>query len=1048
MKKFTTLLCLALLLSATNLWAKPITPDVARNTVEEIFTSNRKNFSLKPGASNNLITPAKEYINETEPFYAFNRGEGEGFVLLSGDDELPTIIGYADSGSFSYENMPDALKFYLDEYTAYVTAVQTGKAVYIAPQAYTPEQAIEPLIKTKWNQNIPYCLMCPIIDGDYTPSGCVATAMAQVMKYYNYPAQGRGSHTYQRVDGEVTVDFSQSHYDWANMLDVYNEGEYNEEQGNAVAKLMHDLGVAVDMNYALGGSGAYSANIAPALIEYFGYDENAIEIHRDYMSTAEYMNTIYTELAAGRPLLYGAAALNGGGHQFVCDGMDANGMLHINWGWGGVSDGYFDLNYMDPMTQGIGGSNGNSGYIVGASIIINVQPAPEATNPVVTQHMAHYNNSVTCETSGRDISLSGTIWNFSGRNFEGELAAVTEISGTQRILSQAPFTLDAWYYNPVSLTFTLPDDIADGTYPLYFMTHANSYQEGRWDMVQTPQYLVGRVEITVAGETITVATEEKTIIISLCGSITAEGELNVGETESIIVPLYNEGNTMLQGNLKLEFYDVETNTLQYTSEAQDFIIYDYSNLNVILSVPFTSLTAGKYYVDVIVNNEYRIAPYGDRDIIEVMPPEETPAPTLVQALYSETSILTKGKPDENIIYANINFTRTGIHVFRFMATDANGECKEIFAGNYNLDETGIFWLGAYPDATNLAPGEYTVTIEWLNDNNEYEALEPAKYNYCNVTVVNAPEVPAPTLVQALYSETSILTQGKTDENVIYAAVHIPSTGDHYFRFMATDAYGECKEISVVGYNFSETGDYWVPGYPHAGNLTPGEYTITVEWLNGNNEYVPLEPAEYNSCNVTVVTDETFSTALVLAEPFYFTNCVNNELSIREQQELHLSIKNTTDADIENAQLALVIGNIYSGFSVSIAAGETISGSFNLTLTDFAPGVYDIYICDINNNLTPLTPFEYSYQTYTFVDYTGVEKIETEDVSAYFTNNILNIKNVKENSKIYISNMAGSVLYTGVANSSTVAIPLHVAQGIYLVTIVNDSDTKTIKVMNK
>ncbi len=735
MKRLTTLLCLALLLPAAKLWAKPISPDVARNTVEQIFTSNRKDFSLKPGASNILITPAKEYKSKIEPFYAFNRGENDGFILLSGDDELPTIIGYSDSGSFSYTEMPEALRAYLNEYADYVTAVQAGEVIHSTPECYTPAQAIAPLLTVKWGQSEPYNLLCPISRGTKRmPTGCVATAMAQVMKYYNYPTQGKGSHSYNRVDGKITVDFSQSHYEWDKMLDTYVENEYTEEQANAVALLMRDLGVAVEMQYSSSASGAYTSAIAHAMINYFGYSDKAVELMRNCMSTTEWMELMYTELAAGRPLLYAASSMDGSGHQFVCDGMDSNGLLHINWGWDGMSDGYYDLSYMNPDAQGIGGSNGSSGYVKDASIIINLQPAPDVTNPIATLLMTHLED-IICTASGREITISApSVCNRSGADFDGEIGVAIEIDGVQRILSQKKWSIEAWYYNMTRHTFTLPADIADGTYSLYFVSRRNEYETDRWDKVQTPTSFVGCAEITVTGEVITVSTEKKTAILSLSAPITTETDLYPGISTNFIIPVYNSGTTMFDSSITLKFYDIETNSLQYTTSQYNALIYDQSHYNMIIPIKFSTLKVGKYYVDAVLKDGSIIPYEGERSIIELKSTDEHPDVYLYNPLSVENEPLIQNSGN-NTISIPVSAFRSGEYLFRIIATNATGDSLNISSlDQQTFTKDKSYLLASALHVDDLAAGEYILTAEWLNKEGIYEPLTPAKYNNISVTV--------------------------------------------------------------------------------------------------------------------------------------------------------------------------------------------------------------------------------------------------------------------------------------------------------------------------
>ncbi len=307
--------------------------------------------------------------------YVFDNTSTDGFMFISADDVAIPVLGYADSGSFDSDDLSPELKWWLSEYSRQIEYAAQN-SVISEPAATIKTRAlggaIAPMIRTKWNQDSPYNNDCPVYGSKRSVTGCVATAMAQVMNYWRYPAVGTGSIEYeaQKIKQTLSMNFSEHPFDWSNMLNEYNEGEYSTIQAKAVANLMVVCGYSVEMNYSPSESGAGSANIAKALVENFGYNSNITYQQRDYYSASVWNEMVYSELKAGRPVLYAGSSLTGA-HQFVCDGYDGNGYFHINWGWGGVSDGYFTLDALTPGSQGIGGSSG--GYNYGQSILMGVQ---------------------------------------------------------------------------------------------------------------------------------------------------------------------------------------------------------------------------------------------------------------------------------------------------------------------------------------------------------------------------------------------------------------------------------------------------------------------------------------------------------------------------------------------------------------------------------------------------------------------------------------------------------------------------------------------------
>lgn len=319
------------------------------------------------------------------PYYVFPFGENKGFAIVSGDDDMPEIVGYADHGTYDANNMPAAMAAFLNNYRATIEAVKQGNASAIKNIAEAKAlranntratTAVSPLLgDIKWNQSTPYNNMCPKYDDtNLSATGCVATAMAQVMMYWKYPKELKADiQGYKTSTHEFTVagETKGQKYDWENMLPSYYSGNYNQTQADAVAKLMLHCGKAVSMDYGE-ESGAI---VTPGhLAKYFGYDSDLmLDLSRTCFTLAEWTAIIDKELQAKRPILYGGQTTKSG-HQFVCDGSDGNGLYHINWGWGGYQDGYFDITILNPGQGGIGAGNVTDGYNRYCDMIIGIQP--------------------------------------------------------------------------------------------------------------------------------------------------------------------------------------------------------------------------------------------------------------------------------------------------------------------------------------------------------------------------------------------------------------------------------------------------------------------------------------------------------------------------------------------------------------------------------------------------------------------------------------------------------------------------------------------------
>ncbi len=329
-----------------------------KNAAAAILARHLPNGSRGAAARGSLKLMAS---NESFSVYGYEKG---GFAIVGSDDLVPEVIGYSQAPFSDSRNTN--FKWYLETAQKAIKAiVASGRPLTTTkPDPSTYPTAVAPLITCRWGQESPYNDLCPNGTSSGTGgwqgygetgrcvTGCVATAMAQVLYYYQWPASGQGSHSVQvkQADGSyitVAVDFSQSVYDWPNMIDDYN-GNYTTAQGQAVAKLMLDCGVASNMEYATDGSGTYTYSARDGLVEYFGYPATARFVERNNYSEAEWMNMIYEELSNNRPILYGGVDVRNGGHEFVFCGYDAQGRVYVNWGWEGSSDGYYDVALLDP----------------------------------------------------------------------------------------------------------------------------------------------------------------------------------------------------------------------------------------------------------------------------------------------------------------------------------------------------------------------------------------------------------------------------------------------------------------------------------------------------------------------------------------------------------------------------------------------------------------------------------------------------------------------------------------------------------------------------
>ena len=407
-----------------------------------------------------------EIILSQESYYVFPNANSKGFTIVSGDDRLPEIVGYSSQGSYDENNLPEGFVSFMKAYQNLYNKVNLGDAEALKNLAEIKawrnkknasaetSSAVAPLLgNIEWDQTSPYNNMCPRYDSVHVAAtGCVATAMAQVMAYYKYPKQLKADipgyvNRWNGIPMEIpTITREEGVYDWDNMLPKYNkEANATHLQKDAVAKLMYHCGAAVQMNYGPESAAAVSAT---KLAKYFGYDADLMmDLNRSTFSLDKWMQIIDTELAAGRPVLYSGQASDGG-HQFICDGKDGEGLYHINWGWSGSQNGYFDLSLLNPEKGGTGSGNSTDGYNRLCSMTIGIAPdngvvdAPLATVPVIKAMNYGFLETTTKDhrmnpDEAFDFWLDYGLGNQTYQAFSGYVAlGILQKDGSYRIVSQ------------------------------------------------------------------------------------------------------------------------------------------------------------------------------------------------------------------------------------------------------------------------------------------------------------------------------------------------------------------------------------------------------------------------------------------------------------------------------------------------------------------------------------------------------------------------------------------------------------------------------------
>lgn len=358
--------------------------------------------------------------------------KGKGVVFISKDDDIEPVLGISDE-DFDVNNMPCGMKWWLNTANKSLERMKAKGITYSAnPMAASGRPTY--FIKTYWNQDKPFNNLCPQINGSAAPTGCIATAMAQIMKYYQYPATSKGTGIYSvttykdKNDKEGTTKWYKRElghtYQWTAMLSSY--GIVSEDENDAVATLMADAGAASQMNYQANGSGTIAWYAAKGFAENFRYDSLAIScLQRDFYTDAEWMEMVRKEMEAKQPVLYCGSDEIEGGHAFLLDGIQEDGKVHVNWGWGKSGDGWFDIDVLRPNITGFTGE----GFNIGQSMVLGFkkQETPSADEENISQWVT---DGYSFYISNNELHVKLTnAYNYSHRVFDGKLDIVLQGMG-------------------------------------------------------------------------------------------------------------------------------------------------------------------------------------------------------------------------------------------------------------------------------------------------------------------------------------------------------------------------------------------------------------------------------------------------------------------------------------------------------------------------------------------------------------------------------------------------------------------------------------------
>lgn len=539
--------------------AKQVGQTFLLHSTKTLKTSVNLNLVYKSGLNSSNATAKTE---PTTFFYVFNDGTN-GFVIVSGDDNVMPILGYSDEVAFDPNNVNKSVQKWLEGYKNQIRytidnnisateEIQEEWTTYINGTTQSAARAaasVNPLVATKWNQAPYENALCPY-DNNHnqrTVTGCPATAMAQIMKYWNYPTNGTGFHSYNHSTyGTLSANFGSTTYQWSSMPNTLSSSN------NAVSTLMYHCGVAVEMNYGVAATGGSSSYViiaaAPsaqqtcenAFKTYFGYNASTIQgLKRSNYSDNNWINLLKNELDQGRPIQY--AGFGSGGHTWVCDGYDNNNLFHMNWGWGGSQDGYFQLNALNPGGGGIGGAGYS--YNNNQQALIGIQP-PSGGTPQ-TYDLKLYSNITMPSTQiwfTNPFSLTVDVGNFGTGNFSGQLGAAIFDNNYNFVdfMSINNAAIQNSYYNTVTFNNPGSATFVPGTYyaALFYKTTTQN-----WTIVGNGSYTnLKQFQIIYSADI------ETNSVFTIT---TNGGKLIQGQSATVNVDVLNTGSSTFIGQYRI-----------------------------------------------------------------------------------------------------------------------------------------------------------------------------------------------------------------------------------------------------------------------------------------------------------------------------------------------------------------------------------------------------------------------------------------------------------------------------------------------------------------
>ncbi len=950
--------------------AAPLSPDQAKAKAEAFMkrssVQGKMRKSGKVNADLTLAHSEKVAKGDQDALYVFNRGGNSGYVLVAADDRIPEVIGYSVSGNFDPVSMPANMQSMIESWSNQISwLMEHPDARMLAPQK--PNRAIEPLLgEIKWDQGDPYNRKCPVVTNytDYgdpngtanAATGCVATALGQIMYYHKWPETGSGSVSYTSKGDdtvEVSVDFNGYSYGWDKMLPSLSKSS-DSEAIEAVSTLLYHVGAAFESIYGA-STGATDVSVAPALKKYFGYDAGISYMLREFYTEEDWNGMIINEFENGRPIAYGGVTQKKEGHFFVLDGVDTEGYYHVNWGWSGMEDGYYRLTLLEPGSQGIGGADSGNAFHYAQNMIIGIQKPVEGSKEQINFTCDYLTNfSKTVGRQGTASLKANDVWNNSATPAKANLGFVL-VNEAGEIVYRQWVKQDVQYdishgESLLSCAFLIPDNIEAGTYTVRpaYQVEADGYAD---HLIQLP---TGRVSYYTA------VVSDKNIVYSTNGAykltmvdvVTDTDGIKSGVRTQFTVKIHNDGG---------EFYGPVQLRVFIDGKDKVFGKTDFPKKPIWVSIPEgDSELVFEEKLEVPGSSNYVFRLWGNEGLFDedgyrqsaknlcskkgftIEGPALPPVLSLADDMIATTAV--GGVVPKNDLCVKAYIENEGgpwtgklrmkvWHPDSWRAPDGYVEFDEV-----SIDGEGEQWVtltgGVFPDNIQIGQ-EYELC---LVDPIENESMVPSYYNSLEVTVGDPIEkIPNLSLLDICFAPENVVAGVPTS-----VQFDVKNTGYNYNGPISFVIKKDDKEVHVsASQNVSIPRDESV--------LV--DFTETFELPTSDDYVLALLDGDKNEIGtregLTFTADDPVLTVVSLT-----TN--PDPLVAGKNNELTYSLKNTGFSYDGVLRFSILQGeNVLfesDGVSTCISRGNEGVAVFNETFPKIEPGKYIFRLFDDSNKV--------------------------------------------------------------------------------------------------